>query len=141
MHKIARIMKRMAADNLFLLIVNPPIKWRICVSSILVYQKFQPTPWKQFSNSRVWGQAVLDFGVTDECDYAYTSVQFAGKIRLIEDLEEKRHGMEVLVRQVSLSPEEKLAKIKPEKLAKTTMGRIDITYMSGKKHQNPKPQA
>jgi nitroimidazol reductase NimA-like FMN-containing flavoprotein (pyridoxamine 5'-phosphate oxidase superfamily) len=90
------------------------------------------------ANNRVWGQAVLDFGVTDECDYAYTSVQFAGKISLIEDLEEKRHGMEVLVRQVSLSPEEKLAKIKPEKLAKNTMGKIDITSMTGKKHQNPK---
>jgi nitroimidazol reductase NimA-like FMN-containing flavoprotein (pyridoxamine 5'-phosphate oxidase superfamily) len=84
---------------------------------------------------------VLDFGVTDECDYAYTSVQFAGRLSLIEDLSEKQHAMEVLVRQVSLSPEEKLAKIKPEKLAKTTMGKIDITYLSGKKHQNPKPQA
>jgi nitroimidazol reductase NimA-like FMN-containing flavoprotein (pyridoxamine 5'-phosphate oxidase superfamily) len=30
------------------------------------------------ANNRVWGQAVLDFGVTDECDYAYTSVHFSG---------------------------------------------------------------
>jgi nitroimidazol reductase NimA-like FMN-containing flavoprotein (pyridoxamine 5'-phosphate oxidase superfamily) len=57
---------------------------------------------------------------------------------LIEDLIEKQHAMEVLVRQVSLNPEAKLAKIKPEKLEKTTMGRIDIDYMSGKKHQSPK---
>ena len=92
------------------------------------------------SNSKVWGQAVLDFGVTDECDYAYTSVHFSGRMFLIEDLSEKRHAMEVLVRQVSLSPEEKLAKIKPEKLAKTTMGRIDINYLSGKKHHSPKPR-
>ena len=28
------------------------------------------------ANPNVWGQAVLDFGVTDECDYAYTSVHF-----------------------------------------------------------------
>ena len=89
------------------------------------------------ANNRVWGQAVLDFGVTDECDYAYTSVQFSGTLSLIEDLAEKQHGMEILVRQVSLSPEEKLSKIKPEKLAKTTMGRIDITSMTGKKHQKP----
>ena len=89
------------------------------------------------ANPQVWGQAVLDFGVTEECDYAYTSVHFAGKLSLIADLAEKRHAMEVLVRQVSLNPEEKLAKIKPEKLEKTTMGRIDITYMSGKKHQAP----
>ena len=38
------------------------------------------------ANNKVWGQAVLDFGVTDECDYAYTSVHFSGKMHLIDDL-------------------------------------------------------
>ena len=90
------------------------------------------------ANSRVWGQAVLDYGVTDECDYAYTSVHFRGKASMIEDLREKQHAIEVLVRQLSENPEEKLAKIKPEKLARTAMGRIDIEYMSGKQHRNPK---
>ncbi|MGD6933709.1 MAG: pyridoxamine 5'-phosphate oxidase family protein [Candidatus Bathyarchaeia archaeon] len=90
------------------------------------------------ANNRVWGQAVLDYGVTDECDYAYTSVQFSGVMSLIKDLDEKKHGIEMLVRQVSLNPEEKLSKIKPEKLAKTTMGKIDIGYLSGKKHLNPR---
>jgi len=80
---------------------------------------------------------LLDYGVTDECDYAYTSVHFKGAVSLIEDLSEKRHAMEVLVRQLSENPEEKLAKIKMEKLARTTMGRIDISYMTGKKHQSP----
>jgi nitroimidazol reductase NimA-like FMN-containing flavoprotein (pyridoxamine 5'-phosphate oxidase superfamily) len=89
------------------------------------------------ANPQVWGQAVLDYGVTDECDYAYTSVHFSGKLRLIADLEEKRHALETLVRQTSSTPEEKLAKVKPEKIAKTMMGRIDIAYMSGKKHQAP----
>ena len=93
------------------------------------------------ANSKVWGQALLDFGVTEECDYAYTSVHFEGKMSLIEDLSEKQHAMQVLVRQVSMRPEEKLSKIKPEKLDKTTMGRIDITLLSGKKHQSPKKQA
>jgi len=89
------------------------------------------------ANNKVWGQAAQDYGVTDECDYAYASVHFKGKISLIDGLSEKRHAMEVLVRQLSANPEAKLAKIKPEKLAKTTMGRIDIDYMTGKKHQNP----
>jgi len=89
--------------------------------------------WK--ANNAVWGQALLDYGVTDECDYAYTSVHFKGAVSLIEELSEKRHAMEVLVRQLSENPEEKLAKIKMEKLARTTMGRIDISYMTGKKHQ------
>jgi nitroimidazol reductase NimA-like FMN-containing flavoprotein (pyridoxamine 5'-phosphate oxidase superfamily) len=91
--------------------------------------------WK--ANNSVWGQAMLDYGVTDECDYAYTSVHFKGTVTLIEDLSEKRHAIEVLVRQISENPEAKLAKIKLEKLAKTTMGRIDISCMTGKKHQNP----
>ena len=90
------------------------------------------------ANPKVWGQAVLDFGVTDECDYAYTCVHFSGNLNLVSELSEKKHGMEVLVRQVALNPESKLAKIKPEKIDKTTMGRIDISYMSGKKHLNPK---
>jgi uncharacterized protein len=83
------------------------------------------------ANSKVWGQAVLDFGVLEECDYAYKSVHFQGKMSLIEDLAEKQHALEVLVRQVSLNPEAKLAKLKP--VAKLTVGRIDITYTSGKK--------
>lgn len=90
------------------------------------------------ANPSVWGQTVLDFGVTDECDYAYTSVHFQGKLSLITNSTEKKHAIETLVRQVALHPESKLAKIKPEKLDKTTMGKIDISYMSGKKHQAPK---
>jgi uncharacterized protein len=90
------------------------------------------------ANNKVWGQVMLDYGVTDECDYAYTSVHFGGKIFLLTDLTEKKHGMEVLVRQSSKTPEEKLAKISPEKLAKTMICRIDIECMTGKKHLNPK---
>ena len=89
------------------------------------------------SNNKVWGQAVLDYGVTDDCDYAYTCVHFSGRILLVDDLTEKQHAIEVMVRQLSANPEAKLAKIKPEKLAKTTMGRIDIDYMTGKKQLNP----
>lgn len=90
----------------------------------LVYQK---------ANNRVWGQAVLDFGVTDECDYVYTSVHFCGKMSLITDLSEKQHAVEVLIQQLSQDPEKKLTQIKPEKLEKTTFGRIDIEHMTGKK--------
>jgi nitroimidazol reductase NimA-like FMN-containing flavoprotein (pyridoxamine 5'-phosphate oxidase superfamily) len=90
------------------------------------------------SNNKVWGQAVQDYDVADECDYAYTSVHFQGCLFLIDDLKEKQHGMEIIVRQQSQNPEAKLAKIKPEKLATTTMGRIDIKCMTGKQHLNPK---
>ena len=90
------------------------------------------------ANNKVWGQAVQDYGVTDDCDYAYTSVHFSGKLFLIENLKEKQHAMEVMVRQLSPNPEAKLSKIKPEKLGTTTIGRIDMEYMTGKQHLNPK---
>jgi uncharacterized protein len=90
------------------------------------------------ANPQVWGQAVLDFGVTQECDYSYSSVHFSGKLSLISDLNEKKHALEVLIRQVSLDPEAKLTKIKPEKLESTTMGRIDINYISGKSNRHQK---
>jgi nitroimidazol reductase NimA-like FMN-containing flavoprotein (pyridoxamine 5'-phosphate oxidase superfamily) len=93
------------------------------------------------ANPQIWGQTVLDFDVTDGCDYTYTSVHFQGKLSLITDLSEKKHAMEVLVRQVSPNPEAKLAKIKPERLSKITIGRIDISYMSGKKHQSLKSKS
>jgi nitroimidazol reductase NimA-like FMN-containing flavoprotein (pyridoxamine 5'-phosphate oxidase superfamily) len=89
------------------------------------------------ANNNTWGQAVQDYGVTEECDYAYTSVHFSGKISIVESLTEKQHGIEVMVRQLSANPEVKLAKIKPEKLSTTTMGRIDIDYMTGKQHRKP----
>jgi uncharacterized protein len=92
------------------------------------------------ANPNVWGQAILDFGVTNECDYAYTCVHFSGKLIQLTDTKEKWHALQILVRQTSNKPEEKLATVKPEKLAKTTMCRIDVTYMSGKKHQAPLKQ-
>jgi uncharacterized protein len=89
------------------------------------------------ANNQVWGQAVQDFGVTNECDYAYRSVHFSGKMFLIEDYVEKQHAISVLLNQLCDDPEVKLAKIKPEKLAKTTIGKIIIEDMSGKKYQKP----
>lgn len=94
----------------------------------LVYAEANPT---------VWGQAVLDFGVTWECDYAYTCVHFSGTMKLVEDAEEKWHGLKLLILQVAPNPEAKISRLKSEKVAKVTIGRIDINGMSGKKHQPP----
>jgi nitroimidazol reductase NimA-like FMN-containing flavoprotein (pyridoxamine 5'-phosphate oxidase superfamily) len=87
------------------------------------------------ANSRVWGQAVVDYLVGCECEYSYTCVHFKGKVTLVDDVAEKRRGLECLIRQLSANPEAKIAKLKPEKIAKTMIGRIDIEYMTGKKTQ------
>lgn len=87
------------------------------------------------ANNKVWGQAISDYQVKGECEYTYTCVHFSGKVTLIEDVEEKLQALTCMIRQLSANPEEKIAKLKPEKLQKTCVGRIDITFMTGKKTQ------
>jgi nitroimidazol reductase NimA-like FMN-containing flavoprotein (pyridoxamine 5'-phosphate oxidase superfamily) len=89
------------------------------------------------TNPMVWGQALLDYGVTDNCDYAYISVHFSGNLSFITELTEKWHAIETIIHQSSKTPQEKLVAVKPEKLAKIAMGQINIDYMTGKKHQTP----
>jgi hypothetical protein len=56
------------------------------------------------ANNKVWGRAVQDYGIIDKCDYAFICVHFSGKISLIDDLDEKHHTMEVMIRQLSENP-------------------------------------
>ena len=90
------------------------------------------------ANNKTWGQAVQDYGVAEECNYAYTSVHFSGTLFMVTDIREKQHAIEVMIRQLSLKPEAELAKINVEKLAPTTICRIDITSITGKRRLNPK---
>lgn len=85
------------------------------------------------SNNKVWGQAVQVYRVKEKCDYDYTSVHFKGKIFLINDLSEKQNAMQVMIRQRSPNPEEYLKKVLAENLATTTIGKIEISYITGKK--------
>lgn len=85
------------------------------------------------ANNRVWGQAIINYRVRGECEYTYACVHFSGKITLIDDLDEKHHALECMIRQLSENPEEKVDKLKPEKLRATGVGRIDIELMTCKK--------
>jgi len=86
------------------------------------------------SNNVVWGQALLDYGYAEgKCDHLYASVHFKGKVAFIDDVEDKRLAMECMMHQLDRKPGELVAGIDVERLKGTTMGRIDIEYMSGKK--------
>jgi len=86
------------------------------------------------SNNVVWGQALLDYGYAEgKCDHLYASVHFQGKVALIDDIEEKRSAIECMMNQLDRKPGELIEGIDVERLKETTMGRIDIEYMSGKK--------
>lgn len=86
------------------------------------------------ANNAVWGQAFIDHGYMEgKCNHLYTSVHFKGKVIFIEDLNDKRRAMECMMRQLEKDPEPMIARLKPERLQDTMMGRIDVEYMSGKK--------
>lgn len=86
------------------------------------------------ANSTVWGQAMLDYGyIEGQCNHSFATVQFRGKVTLLDSLEEKRKAIECMIRQLDKDPEALIGKLKPERLRTTAFGRIDIDYMSGKK--------
>lgn len=87
------------------------------------------------ANDKVWGQAINNYEVKGECEYSYTCVHFSGKITLLEDAEEKFDALKCIIQQLSTNPEEKIRKVKTEKLQKTNIGKISITYITGKKTQ------
>jgi hypothetical protein len=87
------------------------------------------------ANDLVWGQAILDRGyVQGKCDHLFTSVQFGGRVRFVEDAAEKRHALGVMIRQLEREPEKVLAEqVTEAAVRKVCIGRIDIETMSGKR--------
>lgn len=85
-------------------------------------------------NNNVWGQAVIDYKYADgECTHLYASVHFSGNVTFLEDRDEKRIALELMIQQLDPNPEDLVAGLTPTRLDKVVMGRIDIKYLSGKK--------
>ena len=87
------------------------------------------------SNDVTWGQALLDYGFSegDECTHLYASVHFSGRVSFIDDVDEKHRAVECIINQQSKNPEALTSTLSVERLKNTVIGRIGITYMSGKK--------
>ena len=86
------------------------------------------------SNNTIWGQAMLDYGYSeDKCNHLFATVQFQGEATLLDKLDEKRQAAECMIRQLNKNPEPLISKLKPQRLESTVFGRIDVHYMSGKK--------
>jgi len=88
-------------------------------------------------NNTVWGQALIDRGyVQGSCDHLYATTQFKGRVTFIEDIDEKKRALEVMIRALDDEPSRIIKKqLTKKSIAKTRIGRIDIEYMSGKKSQ------
>jgi nitroimidazol reductase NimA-like FMN-containing flavoprotein (pyridoxamine 5'-phosphate oxidase superfamily) len=87
------------------------------------------------ANNVVWGQALLDGGYQEEeCNHFFATTQFRGKVTFLRTIKEKQQAAELMIKQLNKKPNKMLTATTPEKLKTTTFGRIDIEYMSGKKH-------
>lgn len=90
------------------------------------------------SNNNVCATVIEDGGyITDECGHKYKSVVFWGQLLIVDDIEEKKHGMDILLNQL----EEKQSFIKKMTLksdgfySKMEILRLDIKQIHGKSGQ------
>lgn len=88
------------------------------------------------AHPRVWGQVIEDRGyITGKCDHAYRSVHFSGEVSLLEDEDEKREALALMIRQLEPDPEPLLQRLLARaRLTKTTVGRVQVLAMTGKRN-------
>ncbi|MHA2245653.1 MAG: pyridoxamine 5'-phosphate oxidase family protein [Candidatus Hodarchaeales archaeon] len=89
------------------------------------------------SNNVVWGQALIDHGYAQvACDHLYATTQFKGKVSFIQDPEEKKQALMNMIKKLDDDPQTIIDKqLKEKSVAKVTIGKIDIEYMTGKKQK------
>lgn len=87
------------------------------------------------ANNVVWGEAVDNLGTGEgECSQRYATTQFRGTVTFVEDVDEKRHGLGILISAFGDDPDKFFEKPDAdERLEKLNIGRVDIDHMSGKK--------
>ena len=89
------------------------------------------------SNPNVCGTIIEDNGYEDGCGQAYRSVVFRGKMVLVEDLQEKKYGFDILLNHLEKDPQEAKEKFfkKNHTYENTGMLRLDIHEISGKEEK------
>jgi nitroimidazol reductase NimA-like FMN-containing flavoprotein (pyridoxamine 5'-phosphate oxidase superfamily) len=87
------------------------------------------------ANPVVWGQALIDGGYQQgSCDHLYHTTQFRGVVSFVEEYEEKRRALGIMVKQLDDNPEGIIERqVKPDSVSKVLIGRIDVVEMTGKK--------
>jgi len=87
-------------------------------------------------NPRICGTVIEDRGYKmNKCSHAYCSIVFWGKISVIKDLKEKKHGFNVLLNHLEDNPDKIQKKFlkKDTDYYNTCLLRLDIIEITGKK--------
>jgi nitroimidazol reductase NimA-like FMN-containing flavoprotein (pyridoxamine 5'-phosphate oxidase superfamily) len=89
------------------------------------------------ANPYVCGTVIEDNGYEDRCGQTYRSIVFRGKMNIVEELEEKKFGFEVLLNQLENDPIATKNKFltKDETYENSGMLRLDITEITGKQEK------
>ncbi len=88
-------------------------------------------------NPEVCATVIEDHGYREgQCEHAFASLIIRGKMRLVTDLADKKHGLGVLLRHLEPDPEPILARnIKDDaSYAKVGILRLDVETVSGKQY-------
>jgi len=89
-------------------------------------------------NPNVCATVIEDLGyVKDECEQFYRSVVFWGKMSVVDDLQEKKYGIEILLKHLEDNPDKVRQKTLKDDKAYEDVGilRLDITEITGKKRK------
>lgn len=91
------------------------------------------------ANPVVWGQVVEDIGYMDgECDHAFRSVHFHGRVTFLESAADKRRALNLMVDHLEGDPETVKARfVEPESLNNVMVGRVQVLAMTGKRGPQP----
>jgi len=88
------------------------------------------------SNPVVWGQIFQDDGyVQGECDHAYKTVQFGGRVEFLSTLDGKRGALKHMLGHLENDIKgDRLKKVNDSRLKKIAIGMIKVEGMSGKRN-------
>lgn len=90
------------------------------------------------SNPFVCATVILDNGyVKDQCEHHYASVVLRGKMEVVKELDEKKHGLDVLLHHLEENPEPIQARnIKDDQsFDRVAILRLQIEELTGKRGQ------
>jgi len=95
------------------------------------------------ANPVVWGQVLEDRGyLAGKCSYAYRTVQFRGRIELLQDREAKREALRIMIERLEPDPDPVKKKlIEGSKLDNVVVGCIYLEALTGKQSPPPKRAA
>jgi len=85
-------------------------------------------------NNIVWGQAIHDLGYHEgKCNHIFKTAQFRGYVNFVENYDEKKKILTIMINQLENNPKMVIQKqLKESSIKRVTIGRIDIDYLSGK---------